>query len=146
MYKHLQLLFLQNVEDTTRIVCLMKRCKATVWYRDETRNGQNKSVKEYDSAGDEQKGLIWFTRLNRLYLTLRVGLTHSTDQTIAQKPTTDWLKAHDLVIFNLKTPLYNHKLLSQSFTDLNHHFTVPDTDLITRLLLYCVPWAHLIMS
>lgn len=57
MYKHLHLLFLQNVEDTTRIVFLMKQCKATVWYRDEIQNGQNKSIKEYNSAGDtNQKG------------------------------------------------------------------------------------------
>lgn len=35
MYKHLQLRFLQNVEDATGIVVLMKRCKAT--YDTETR-------------------------------------------------------------------------------------------------------------
>lgn len=35
MYKHLQLRFLQNVEDATGIVFLMKRCKAT--YDTETR-------------------------------------------------------------------------------------------------------------
>lgn len=38
MYKHLQLRFLQNVEDATGIVFLMKRCKATVWYRNDVQN------------------------------------------------------------------------------------------------------------
>lgn len=115
MYKHLHLLFLQNVEDTTRIVFLMKQCKATVWCRDEIQNGQKKSIKEYHSAGDKQfkrkGGIIWFwTRANCLYLTLRVGFSLSTNQTIAQKSTTDWLIVRPLGIWNLKTPLYNHRL------------------------------------
>lgn len=61
-----------------------------------------------------------FTGVNCLSLTLRVGFTHSTNQTIAQKPPTDWLMVHPPVILNMKMSLYNRKLLSQSTTDLNH--------------------------
>lgn len=72
------------------------------------------------SSTYKTKGIILFTRLIRLYLTLRVGLIYSTNQTIAQKPTSDWLKAHHQVIFNLKTALRDRKLFLQ--TTLQHTF------------------------
>lgn len=45
MYKHLQLRFLQNVEDATGIVFLMKRCKATAWYRNNVQNVEKNKIK-----------------------------------------------------------------------------------------------------
>lgn len=34
------------------------------------------------------------------------------------------IEAHPQVMFNLKTPLYNHRLLSQSITDPIYHLTL----------------------
>lgn len=71
---------------------------------------KNKKNAKWEHKGVKQCGrhtikraFIWFNRLNCLYLT-RGGWSYSTDQTIAHKPTTDWLIAHQLVILTWKLP------------------------------------------
>lgn len=127
MYKHLHLLFLHNVEDTTRIVSfllffffLMKRCKATVWYRDEIQN----KIKEHNSGGGEPKikGLS-LTHQTELPVPDAQGWIYSFDQPNYCTKTCHWLaQITPRSKFDLKTSLYNHKLLSQSVTD---HYTHP---------------------
>lgn len=117
MYKHLHLRFLQNVEDTTRIFsneAMQGHSMIQRWDR------KKKMVKIKAERGTtvsstyKTKGIIWITRLIHLYQTLRVGPIHSTNQTIAQKLATDWLKAHHQVIFNLKTASCDRKLFLQT--------------------------------
>lgn len=58
------------------------------------------------------------------------------------KPSTDGLMAHPQGIYNLKTPVYNHKFVSSSITERIHPLTFTDIDLThsdAHLLLCCVP-------
>lgn len=52
MYKHLQLRFLQNVEDATGIVFSNEAMQGHVWYRNNIQNFQNEIIKKYNSVAD----------------------------------------------------------------------------------------------
>lgn len=126
----------------------MKQCKATVWCRNETQNGWNKSIKVYNSAGEYKiKGSFVILNQNELPVPDIQGWIYPFNQPNYCTKTSSCPALQR--ICNLKTPLYNHKLSSPRDRHLYWHCHTFATILCSlssteHFLISWVVWANIV--